>query len=77
MTKVGMGITNEGVVIFKDVTRHGLHRLCIEDVNHYPDLELWSEFVSTKHPVQKWLHDYRERMVANILVCHLWIFWKE
>jgi hypothetical protein len=76
MTCVGTAITGEGLVIFKDVTVHGLHRMCVEQLDKYPDVEVWSELLA----FSGWrlaLHDYRERLVSGVVVCHLWIFWKE
>ena len=74
MTRVGTAIAGEGVVIFKDVTVHGLHRMCIEQLDKYPDVELWSQMLG------KWSmaeHDYRERLISGVAVCHLWLYWKE
>ena len=71
----GTSVTGAGSVIFRDVTVHGLHRMCVEQVGQYPDLEIWAGMIQ---PTPKtWLHDYRERMNAGIVVCHLWIYWKE
>lgn len=74
MTRVGTAITGEGRVIFRDCTVHGLERMCIEQLDKYPDVEVWSQMITG---ATRWWHDYRERMASNVLVCHLWIFWKE
>lgn len=74
MTRVGTKIIGEGVVVFKDVTVHGLHRMCIEQLGKYPDVEVWAQLLGTWRYA---LHDYRERLVSGFMVCHLWIFWKE
>jgi hypothetical protein len=74
VTRVGTAITGEGIVIFRDCTRYGLQRMCIEQMDRYPDVGVWSEMVGAH---SKWLHDYRERLVSGVMVCHLWMFWKE
>ena len=73
MTRVGTKISGEGVVIFKDVTVHGLHRMCIQQNDKYPDVEVWSQLINWKIAA----HDYRDRIVSNVVVCHLWLFWKD
>ena len=74
MTRVGTAITGEGAVIFKDVTVHGLQRMCVEQLGKYPDVEVWAQMIGAWSIAR---HDYRERIVSNVAVCHLWIFWKE
>lgn len=68
-------LTNEGLVIFRDETRFGLHRACIEAVGFYPDLEAWSALLGEP---RLWLHRYSERVNATgACICHLWLYWKE
>lgn len=78
MTRVGTAITGEGVVIFKDETVHGLHRMCVEQLDKYPDVEVWSELLAVSgQQLAIARHDYRERIVSGVVVCHLWLYWKE
>jgi len=76
MTSLGTVITGEGKVVRRDVTRLGLQRMCVEMIGKYPDLELWSDFVSQRQP-RIWRHRYTERVTEVGCHCYLWIFWKE
>lgn len=72
---VGMAIRGQGTVVRHDVTRYGLHRLCVSLTGRYPDLETWCEMLKEK---ELKLHQYAERIVANVVCeCFLWIYWKE
>lgn len=75
MTRLGTKIKGEGVVIFKDVTVYGLHRMCVEMLDKYPDVEVWSQMLGEWSIAR---HDYRERIVNDFSVnCQLWFYWKE
>jgi hypothetical protein len=76
MTRVGTKITGEGVVVYRDCTVHGLQRMCVEQMDKYPDVEVWSQLLAFSDE-RLARHDYRERLVSGVMVCHLWIFWKE
>ncbi len=71
---VGTSIQGEGRVVFHDVTRYGLHRLCIETSRKYPDLEIWSELLKDKD-----LRGYRytERITCDVFLGYLWFYFKE
>lgn len=79
--RVGIRISGEGVVVFRDETVHGLQRLCVEQVGKYPDLEMWSEmlFGTLGRAPRMWLHRYTEKVnaEAGICRCFLWMYWKE
>lgn len=70
--RVGTALTGEGTVVFRDVTRFGLHRMCVECAMKYPDVEAWCEMVGA--PVK--LMRYTERMRGPVLFGYLWLFWK-
>jgi hypothetical protein len=72
MPRVGTRITGHGEVIMRDVTFYGLHRMCVQSVGRYPDLEMWVAMVSG--PV--WLYHYGERSGAGQMVGLLWLYWK-
>ncbi len=74
--RIGTKLSNEGVVIFSDVTPHGLHRACIEQVGKYPDVEAWAQMV--KNP-SLWQYRYTEKVntESGIARCFLWLYWKE
>ncbi len=71
---VGTVITGEGRVAFHDITRFGLHRLCIEASGKYPDLETWSQMLKG---MDLRGHRYTERETCGAFLCYLWIYFKE
>ena len=71
---VGTAIKGEGVVVHHDVTRYGLHRLCISIPHKYPDLETWCELLKDK-PL--WKHRYTEKEKSQVFIGYLWLYWKE
>ena len=70
---LGTVITGEGKVVFRDVTRYGLHRMCVETVGKYPDVETWMELLKDRDV--KAIR-YTEKMTA-VFVGYLWFYWKE
>lgn len=71
--RVGTALAGEGTVVFRDVTRFGLHRMCVECVMKYPDVEAWCEMVL---PREVRLTRYTERVRGSVLFGYLWLFWK-
>ncbi len=71
---VGTAITGEGRVVFHDITRCDLHRVCIETTGKYPDLEVWSEVLKAYD-----LRGYRytERETCGAFFGYLWFYFKE
>lgn len=72
--KVGTTIKGEGRIAFHDVTWSGLHRLCVETMDKYPDVEMWMELLKDKD-VQS--TRYTERIVAGAFIGYLWFYFKE
>lgn len=73
---VGTVITNEGKVVRHDVTRYGLHRMCVAVKDKYPDVETWFELLKNK-PLIKIKTRYAEKIVAGVFIGYLWFYWKE
>jgi hypothetical protein len=71
---VGHGITGQGRVVRRDVTRYGLHRMRVELAERYPDLSIWSQALGPD--ARLLLHDYGERTSGPILMCWLILYWK-
>jgi hypothetical protein len=72
---VGTTITGQGRVVQRDVTRQGLHRMRVEALDRYPDLEIWSHALGKARLL---LHDYSERQAAGrVMICTLFLYWKE
>lgn len=74
---VGTIITGEGKVVRRDETVAGLHRMCVELKDRYPDLETWADMVSRGRTISLWRHRYTEKVVSNVFTGFLWIYWKE
>jgi hypothetical protein len=74
VTRVGTVITGEGAVVFRDVTRHGLHRMCVAVRGKYPDVEIWMELLKDVDVLKT---RYTEKMTVGQLVGYLWFYWKE
>jgi len=74
--RLGLKLTNEGVVVKADVTRYGLHRACIEQKDKYPDIEAWAQLIRDPSLFQ---HRYTEKVdtETGIARCFLWLYWKE
>ena len=70
---VGTALRGEGSIVFHDVTRCGLHRLCISVAHKYPDLELWCELLKDKDLLR---HRYTETN-KQVFIGYLWFYWKE
>lgn len=71
---VGTVITHEGKMISHEVSRYGLHRLCVAVEGKYPDVELWLEMlggVSVKRI------RYDEKVTLGVFVGYLWFYFKE
>src|SRR5262245_36457792 len=71
---VGTGIKDEGKVVFHDVSRCDLHRMCVAVTGKYPDVELWMEMLKDKNVIAT---RYTEKMVAGAFIGGLWFYWKE
>lgn len=71
---VGTVIRDQGRVMFRDCTKHGLHRMKVTLVGRYPDLEVWGSGLQGKDLK---LHNYSERTVSGLLECTLELYWKE
>lgn len=71
---VGTRLTGEGLVVRRDVTVHGLHRMAVEAEGKYPDLDKWLAMLPKGARLMT--HHYEEKF-NNVLVCTLWLFWKE
>jgi len=73
--QVGTTITGEGKVVFHDVTRYGLHRLCVEVTGKYPDVEVWLEMLKDMNVR---LIRYTEKItVGDLFIGYLWFYFKE
>jgi len=71
---VGTVITSEGKVIFHDVTRYELHRMCVATRDMYPDVETWLELLKGKDVKAT---RYTEKIVSGVFIGYLWFYWKE
>lgn len=72
---VGTVITNEGRVVENDVTRYGLHRLCVEVAGKYPDVEVWLELLNE---VSVKRIRYAEKITfGDLFIGYLWFYFKE
>lgn len=72
---VGTVITGEGKVVFHDVTRYALHRLCVAVQGKYPDVEVWLEMLSE---VNVKSIRYTEKItVGHVFIGYLWFYFKE
>lgn len=72
--KVGTSIQGEGRIVFHDVTRYELHRLCVETIEKYPDVETWMELLKDWNVQEV---RYTEKIVAGALFGYLWFYFKE
>lgn len=68
-------IDGYGAVVFRDLTRYGLHRMCIAQYQQYPDLETWLELLDEN--AKPLGHRYTEKIVNHVFVGYLWLYWKE
>lgn len=66
-------IQGEGIVVHRDVTRFGLHRMCVATYAKYPDIEVWLTLLNTL----PFAHRYTERIVSDVFIGYLWLYWKE
>lgn len=73
--RVGTVITGEGKVVFHDVTRYGLHRLCVETAGKYPDVEVWLEMLKAYRV--KSIRYTEKITVGNLFFGYLWFYFKE
>lgn len=71
---LGTVITDEGKVVFDDVTRYGLHRTCVAVAGKYPDVDVWLTLFEGKRVLKT---RYTEKMTLNVFVGYLWFYWKE
>lgn len=71
--RVGERLTDSGVVTFRDVTAHQLHRMRVEATDKYPPLEAWLKMIGEP---TTWTHFYTERD-GKVFTGILWLFWKE
>ena len=72
---VGTSITGEGRVVFHDVSRCDLHRMCVETIGKYPDVEIWMELLKDRdvRGVR-----YTERVNSvGVFLGYLWFYFKE
>lgn len=67
-------LEGHGAVVFHDVTRYGLHRMCVGQYGQYPELEPWLEMV---RDVRVLMHRYVEKVEAGVFIGYLWLYWKE
>lgn len=73
---LGTVIAGEGRVVFRDVTVHGLHRMCIETKGVYPDVETWMKLLEGRE--MKIIRTrYTEKQSEIAFFGYLWFFWKE
>lgn len=61
-------------MVRRTVSRLGLHTAVIAASDQYPDIEVWLELLKNKDVR---LHHYSERVVVDIFIGYLWLFWKE
>lgn len=73
---VGTSIRGEGRVVFHDVTRFGLHRMCVETREQYPDVETWLTLLEEREYEIKLIR-YTERVKDTGFFGYLWFYWKE
>lgn len=71
---VGTVITGEGRVVFHDVTRYDLHRMCVATKDMYPDVETWLALLKGKEVKAT---RYTEKIVSGVFLGYLWFYWKE
>jgi hypothetical protein len=70
-------IRGEGGVVFRDVTRYGLHRMCVAAYRKYPDLEVWAGMLPRGADIEGAACRYAEKIVSDVFVGYLWLYWKE
>ncbi len=70
---VGTVIKGEGKVVFHDVSRCDLHRMCVETAGKYPDVEIWTEVLKDKdiRGVR-----YTEKETCGAFLGYLWFYFK-
>jgi hypothetical protein len=71
---VGTVITGEGRVVFHDVTRYDLHRMCVATPQRYPDVETWLETLKGRNVMAT---RYTEKTTGTVFIGYLWFYWKE
>ena len=71
---VGTAITGEGKVVTHEMSRYGLHRLCVAVEGKYPDVEVWLDLLSD---VNVKLIRYAEKVSLGVFVGFLWFYFKE
>jgi hypothetical protein len=72
---VGTGIKDEGKVVFHDVSRCDLHRMCVAVAGKYPDVETWMELLKEKRVIAT---RYTEKITSTgLFIGYLWFYWKE
>lgn len=72
---IGTTITGEGRVVFHDISRCGLHRMCVETEGKYPDWEVWAELLKT-YDIRGMRYTEKETILVAFLG-YLWIYFKE
>ncbi len=71
---VGTSITGEGKVVYHDISRCDLHRMCVETAGKYPDVEIWMDMLKDKDVRGC---RYTERETCGAFLGYLWFYWKE
>lgn len=73
---VKTSIKDEGTVVFHDVTRYGLRRMCVASYSKYPSLETWLDLLPKD--AQPQLYRYTEKVTAeSVFIGYLWIYYKQ
>ena len=73
--RVGDGITGQGRIVHKDISRCGLHRMRVEMPDRYPDLNIW--VLALGRQARPQLYHYTERETNGPMVFTLWLYWRE
>ncbi len=64
-----------GLVVLRDVTRFGLHRMVVALHERYPDPEPWLEMLN--EGARPLAHHFSEKVVNQVFIGYLWLYWKE
>jgi hypothetical protein len=70
-------IAGKGGVVFRDVTVHGLQRMCVAAYGKYPDVEVWTGMLPRGADIDGAACRYAEKIVSDVFVGYLWFYWKE
>lgn len=76
LLQVGTVITGEGKVVSHEVSRYGLHRLCVAVEGKYPDVEVWLDLLNAPRVNVRLIH-YTEKVSLGVFVGYLWFYFKE